>query len=198
MKETWNERYRQPIYAYGEAPNVFFENQLTMLPAGKLLLPAEGEGRNAVFAATKGWQVTAFDFSVEGRKKALALAEKNKVEINYVLSDAAEFKADEAYDVLGLFFTHFEISERQALFSRFIGFLKPGGTVIMEVFSKNQLGRTSGGPKDLNLLYNIPEIRILFPEFRFKILEEATVHLDEGPFHQGEAMVIRVVGKKQG
>lgn len=72
--ERWNERYSTDEFAYGEEPNAYFKEQLDKLNAGAILFPAEGEGRNAVFAATRGWRVAAFDISTEGKKKALRLA----------------------------------------------------------------------------------------------------------------------------
>lgn len=76
MSQFWNERYSQAEYVYGETPNVFFAAQLDKLSAGTIILPCEGEGRNAVYAASQGWEVKAFDASEAGQKKALLLAEK--------------------------------------------------------------------------------------------------------------------------
>ena len=74
MLAHWNDRYSNPEYAYGTAPNEWFKEQLTHLPGkGRILLPAEGEGRNAVFAAKQGWEVSAFDPSEAGREKALPI-----------------------------------------------------------------------------------------------------------------------------
>ncbi len=198
MKETWNERYRQPEYAYGKSANEYLANQLLLLKPGKILLPAEGEGRNAVFAATQGWQVTAFDFSEEGRKKALAYAESVGVSINYQVCDAMDFTTDQQFDALALIFTHFDSHQRKVLFTRFIQFLKPGGTLIMEAFSVNQLGRSSGGPKDPDLLYSADEMQHQFPSIQFSQCQEEMIVLNEGPYHQGEAVVIRLTGHKQG
>jgi cyclopropane fatty-acyl-phospholipid synthase-like methyltransferase len=197
MKEFWNERYSKSLYHYGKAPNAFFASYLTRLPKGDLLLPAEGEGRNAVYAAYKGWKVTAFDFSEEGRKKALALAQSYDVEIDYQLMHASDFKAAKTYDAIALIFAHFAGEERKQLFANLEKSLAPGGHLIMEVFSKNQIGKESGGPKDLELLYSRAEIMSLFPNLNFSILEETKVDLDEGYSHQGEAVVIRGFAEKE-
>ena len=79
----WNKRYAQKEYFYGKQPNEFFRKQLLKFPPGRILLPAEGEGRNAVFAALSGWDVVAFDTSTEAKKKAEKLAKENKVQISY-------------------------------------------------------------------------------------------------------------------
>lgn len=75
--EKWNDRYSQNGFAYGEEPNIYLKEQLEKLSAGNILFPAEGEGRNAVFAAKREWKVSAFDISAEGKNKALQLAETN-------------------------------------------------------------------------------------------------------------------------
>ena len=97
MKQFWDERYAEPHFVYGEAPNVFFENSLKDLSAGKILLPCEGEGRQAVHAAAQGWEVLAFDQSSAGRDKALQLAEKiagNAPLSNYAITQALPRIAD--------------------------------------------------------------------------------------------------------
>jgi hypothetical protein len=63
MKDFWNERYGWDESAYGEQPNEYFKKQLAQLEPGEILMPAEGEGRNAVHAAKSGWHVKAFDTS---------------------------------------------------------------------------------------------------------------------------------------
>jgi 2-polyprenyl-3-methyl-5-hydroxy-6-metoxy-1,4-benzoquinol methylase len=87
MSEFWNERYALKEYVYGTEPNVFFKTQITKLSPGKILFPAEGEGRNAVHAARLGWDVYAFDSSNEAKKKSELLAKKQSVKINYRVND---------------------------------------------------------------------------------------------------------------
>lgn len=197
MKQFWNERYGQKMYSYGKAPNAFFSQKLMHLPKGKILLPAEGEGRNAVYAAIKGWKVKAFDYSEEGQRKALELAKSYDVSIDYTLMEAADFQTSEQFDVIALIFAHFAGEERKQLFEKLEQSLAPEGYLIMEVFSKNQIGRDSGGPKDPELLYSKGEIQSLFSELDFLILEETRIELDEGIFHQGDAAVIRVLAQKK-
>lgn len=196
MKEFWNERYSQEAYQYGTIPNAYFVAQLAKLPKGKILLPAEGEGRNAVYAAKQGWDVTAFDFSEEGQKKALKLAKHHGVEIDYQLIDASNYKASDSYNTVALIYAHFSGQERTELFRKVEESISNGGNLIIEVYSKNQLGRDSGGPKDLELLFSVEEIESLFPSLKFSILEEVEVDLNEGKHHTGKAMVIRAVAQK--
>jgi len=150
-----------------------------------------------VYAAIKGWGVAAFDFSEEGKKKALALAGEYEVDIDYQIQDATDFKSDKQYDAIALIFAHFNEEDRKILFHNLEECLSPDGRLIIEVFSKSQMGRDSGGPKDLNLLYSKDEIEALFPNINFMILEETKISLDEGMHHQGDAAVIRAVGVRK-
>ena len=196
MKEFWNERFGREEYIYGTLPNRFFAEQILRLSPGKLLMPAEGEGRNAVYAASLGWKVSAFDYSEEGKEKAVRLALEQGVDIDYEVRNVLDFHAGESYDAIGLIFTHFANEERQHFFNEMEKSLAPGGYLIMEVFSKSQLGNQSGGPKSLELLYSKDEIRQLLPTHSFTLLEESKTELNEGPFHFGEAEVVRVVARK--
>ncbi|EMO25801.1 thiopurine S-methyltransferase domain protein [Leptospira interrogans serovar Bataviae str. HAI135] len=76
--DRWNERYSKEEFAFGEQPNEYLKEQLEKLEIGKILFPAEGEGRNAVFAAKLGWNVSAFDISVEGKRKRFNLQKQIK------------------------------------------------------------------------------------------------------------------------
>jgi hypothetical protein len=102
MANKWDLRFGGDDFFYGKAPNVFFADFLSTLPEkGKLLLPAEGEGRNAVYAARSGWQVTAFDSSAVAREKALKYAREEGVSLEYLHLDIDAYKATPAtYDLL--------------------------------------------------------------------------------------------------
>lgn len=195
--DFWNERYAQKEFAYGTQPNVFFKEQLDQLEAGNILLPAEGEGRNAVYAAAQDWDVVAFDISKSGKEKAMQLSATQNVSINYQVNGVLDFKTDIKFDVIGLCYTHFPIQIRKEAFQHLIKFLKPNGIVIFEAFAKAQFGKPSGGPKNEAMLFSIEEINDEFPELEFNILKEETIELAEGNYHKGKAEVIRFVGIKK-
>lgn len=197
MSEFWNERYTLKEYVYGTKPNVYFETQIAKLSPGKILFPAEGEGRNAVYAARLGWDVYAFDSSIEARKKAYLLAKDHAVGIKYELNDieTAEYPSD-FFDCIVLIFAHFHPFERNYFHSRLLSFLKPGGNIILEGFSKKQLQFNSGGPRTVEMLFSEEEIQNDFKLLSKLELVEAEIILDEGKFHQGSASVIRMVGEK--
>ncbi len=196
--EFWDSRYNQPDYAYGINPNEYFKHFIDHHSPGKLLLPGEGEGRNAVYAARKGWEVTAIDQSPEGKRKAFALAEKNQVSFIYrvgnLLTDT--FYSDQ-FDAVALIFLHLPPDIRLHIHKQFVRSLVPGGFLLVEAFSKNQLGRSSGGPQATELLYDQILLGQDFQQLNILEMLETEVFLDEGLFHQGQASVVRLLGKKE-
>jgi SAM-dependent methyltransferase len=197
MKEVWDQRYSSDEYVYGTEPNVFFKEQLEKLTPGRILLPAEGEGRNAVFAAGEGWQVEAFDQSVEGRRKALELASSKGVDINYDLGDLLQLTYEpSAFDCIALLFVHTDESIRRGFHQSLVRLLKPGGTLILEGFSKEQIENTSGGPKLVPLLFDLDGLAVDFGEMKVVQLVKVNYEIDEGPLHRGTASVVRLVATK--
>jgi len=194
----WDERYSFEEYVYGTEPNQFFKEQIDKFSfPGKLLMPGEGEGRNAVYAAKLGWRVDAFDQSIKAQEKALRLAKENKMNINYQVTDLTKFDTEKnKYDAAAIIFVHFNSEERSVFHQRIMDSLKPGGKLIFESFSKNQIGKNSGGPQDLDMLSSLEDIKKDFNEMRTILLEENNVMLNEGDKHNGEASVIRYVGEK--
>lgn len=197
MTEFWNERYAVEEYVYGTEPNQFFRKQLKKLQPGKILFPAEGEGRNAVYAATKGWQVTAFDASTEAGKKAERLAEQNGVSIDYQTADFENVSfPEESFDCIVLIYAHMPPSKREKTHRKLITFLKPGGILILEGFSKKQISYNTGGPRNEAMLFSLQEIRSDFQSFSHLTTAEKPIELSEGIFHSGTASVIQVLGRK--
>jgi SAM-dependent methyltransferase len=197
-KEFWNERYAQHQSVYGAEPNEFFKEQLQSLKPGKLLLPAEGEGRNAIYAASLGWQVTAYDYSEVAKTKTLEKAAALGIlSITYEVADLSQIILPEVkYDLIALIYVHLPREIRKHLLRECIKSLKPGGRLILEVFSKDQLHYNSGGPKDASLLYSLLELAEDVAGMKINIQEEVITTLDEGPFHSGSASVVRFVAVK--
>ncbi len=203
MLDFWNARYKEDIYAYGKEPNVFFKEQLANLPKNlTLLFPAEGEGRNAVYAAKKGHKVVAFDISKEGKNKALALAKLNNVELDYKVGqlNGLDLK-EQSFDGVVLIYAHLPPSIKSNFYQHLITLIKPNGYIILEGFSKkhivfNSQNPKAGGPKDIEMLFSKDEMIENFPGFETVLLEEIETTLNEGEFHIGKSAVIRYVGKK--
>jgi SAM-dependent methyltransferase len=203
MKEFWNERYANKDFAYGEKPNQFLEQQLPKFETGKILFPAEGEGRNAIFASKIGWDSYAFDLSIEGKNKAEVFATKNNVSINYQVGEFAEIKFQENYfDAIALIYAHFSAETKSAYHKQLDKYLKPNGIIIFEAFSKKHLQYNStnekvGGPKDFGMLFSVEELKSDFNNYEIIELYETEVELNEGIYHIGKGSVIRFVGKKK-
>lgn len=197
MKEFWDKRYAETGFAYGALPNEFLKEQLQNLSAGKILFVCEGEGRNAVYAAKQNWNVEAFDLSAEGKKKALQLAEQNNVAINYQVQVATTIQYPEnSFDVIALIYAHFPETIRKSIHKKVMHWLKPSGYVIMEAFNPNQLNNTSGGPKEVSMLYTKEMLQEDFKELAIQQLSTDTTNLNEGNYHIGKADVVRFIGKK--
>lgn len=196
-QEFWNEKYNNSEYIYGKEPNVFFKSVIDELASGRILLPGEGEGRNAVYAASRGWHVDAYDSSIIAQEKALKLANEKNVKINYIVEDFVNNNLrNDNYNLAGLFFLHLNKRERRKVSVKIWENLRIGGKLIMEVFSKDQINYNSGGPKDLEILYSIDDIKEDFPCFKIDKLEQIEYHIKEGKNHLGLANVIRFIGTK--
>ena len=198
MKEFWDQRYAQEAMAYGESPNVFFKEQLNSLAPGRILLPAEGEGRNAVYAATLGWEVWAYDWSEVARAKALNYASKQGVSIDYHLGSLDELpQRTSFFDAIALIFVHFPEQVRQRQMRLLQSWLKPNGRLVLEGFSKKHpkyqaLNPLVGGPKNTDQLYNLDDLLSDFDHCHPLIAVSQEIELQEGFCHCGTAHVVRL------
>ncbi len=204
MKEFWDSRYAEGEYAYGTEPNRFLKKTLDMYGfEGSILFPAEGEGRNAVYAAQKGLKTVAFDISSEGQKKAKALAAHKGVEIDYQVGDFFQLPLlEQKYDVAAMVFAHFPLPIRSSYHQKIAELIKPEGYLILEAFSKNhvkhqQENPKAGGPQNPDMLFSEELILEDFKDFDPLWLEEKEVNLREGLYHIGKSSVIRFIGKKK-
>jgi 2-polyprenyl-3-methyl-5-hydroxy-6-metoxy-1,4-benzoquinol methylase len=199
----WDDRYSKEEFAYGEEPNNYLKEQLSKLTAGSILFPAEGEGRNAVYAAKMGWTVSAFDISNEGKSKAIKLAEKNNVTINYHVGELETLDFEpEQFDAIALIYAHFPANIKSLLHKTLDKYLKTNGTIIFEAFSKKHIDYVTanekvGGPKDIDSLFSIDEIKSDFPNYEIIELLETEIELNEGLYHNGTGSVIRFTGRKK-
>ena len=195
-RNNWDDRYDREGFLYGDEPNYFVARSLKNVAPGRGLFLAEGEGRNAVFAAGLGHEVTAVDSSQVGRDKALALAAAHGVSIDYRLADlTVDPWGDESWDIIVLCFAHLPPEIMPEIHQRVAAALRPGGTVILNSFSKAQFGRKSGGPPRLEWLHGLEELLEQFPGLDLKG-EVKEVELRESVGHHGPAMVIEMTGKK--
>jgi len=196
--DMWNERYQTQKNLYTTKSNFHFEQYLKDKEPGKILLPGDGEGRNGVFAAKLGWEVTTFDYSRVGLDHANELAQQEKVNIQTLHSSITEFNFQSNYfDVISIIFFHVPPEIRQMHFPRLLDFLKPKGKLFILGFNKKQIQLSSGGPKNIDMLFDKNELLLNFKNLEIEKLTEFAFDLNEGPKHQGKAELIEFIGIKR-
>lgn len=194
----WNSRYGESGFAYGIAPNVFLSSFSNLIKAGhKVLVIGDGEGRNGVWLAEQGCTVLSVDSSRVGMDKAQKLAAEKGVKIKTVCADLNHWDWPESeFDLVVIIYVHFPADVRERLHHKVISALKPGGQLIMESFSSEQLNYSSGGPPVLEMLYTAEMMAEDFKLLEIQQLEECITELNEGKYHCGEGAVVRLVAKK--
>ena len=141
-REMWNQRYGNEEYVYGIAPNDFLKENAHLMPKGRVLCVADGEGRNSVFLAEQGWDVTAVDISEAGVAKSRALAESRSVAVDAHVADIMDFDlGSERWTGVVSIFAHMPKEIRQVLHQRLIDALAHGGLFILEAYTPDQIGR---------------------------------------------------------
>ncbi|MEM8781521.1 MAG: rhodanese-like domain-containing protein [Planctomycetota bacterium] len=193
----WDAMYGREGHLYGKEPNVFFARQIAALPPGRLLLPAEGEGRNAIYAAKLGWRVDAFDISEVARTKAMRFADHEGVWISYRLADfASPGLGEEKYDAVALIYSHVPSAIKAEGHAAIAAAIKPGGMLFVECFDKSHPAVQSGfGPQSAEMLYGVDELRRDFVGFEIQRLEVTTDAFDHGR-HAGPGRVVRMIARK--
>lgn len=198
QQEFWNQKFLRDGYLYGKKPNEFLVScGSNFKKAHRFLCLGEGEGRNAVYFAKKGYEVAAIDASDIGLKKLEEYAKSEGVYVKTRCIDLNEWIPNKKYGSIIASYLHMYKKDREILFEKIDSCLKEEGFFIGEFFSVNQLNYTSGGPKDLDLLYTVEDFENSFPNCTKHKVEEVEVELDEGKGHQGKASVIRVLIQKR-
>ncbi len=195
----WDQRFAEPGYKYGTTPNVFLRDQAPRLsPASHVLVPGDGEGRNGVWLAEQGHVVTSVDNSKVGLQKACDLAASRGVALGTELVDLADWVPPvSSFDAVVLIFTHLPDAIRKRAHRNLAHGVRSGGWLILEAFHPAQLAHTSGGPKDVDLLYAPARLVADFDGLVSPVLTwDGEVMLDEGDDHQGLAHVTRWVAQK--
>jgi cyclopropane fatty-acyl-phospholipid synthase-like methyltransferase len=193
----WNKRYANPGYLYGREPNSFLAEHASLL-SGPVLSLSEGEGRNAVFRASRGLEVVGVDISAIALEKAKRLAESCGVEIKTMIADLATFEPEEDhYGSVVSISAHLPSSARNRLYPLIERSLNRDGIIILESFSENQLGRNTGGPKDADLLMTVEKLQREFPNLEPVLLREVEREVSEGAGHTGMASVVQFIARKK-
>lgn len=194
----WNERFKAEQFVYGTEPNIFLQEQLAVFNGKqKIACYAEGEGRNAVFLARYGKTVTAYDYAQEGLTKTNRLAEQQGVSVETELTDLlVDALKQEVYDGAVMIFGHFAKEQQYDVLNKIMQSLKPGGVLLLELYEDGQLAYNTGGPRELNYLYNEQALKSWAKTY--EILHFACVEVErtEGILHTGVCKVLQCVVKK--
>jgi SAM-dependent methyltransferase len=196
--ERWNQRFSAPEYIFGTAPNAFVASKADLLrPGQRALCVADGEGRNSVWLAGQGLEVSAFDISPVGVDKARRLAEQRGVRVACEVASVYDWRWPEAqFDLVAAVFVQFaDPAMRSFMFERMARCLKPGGLVLIEGYTPKQLEYGTGGPSKLENLYTAELLRASFAGFEILELREYEAELEEGSRHAGMSALIDFVAR---
>ena len=198
--ETWDNRYTAEGYLFGKQPNAWLRDHASVWkPGGRVLCVADGEGRNSVWLATQGLEVDAFDVSTVAVEKARRLAAERGVAVRLSVADCDHYTWDEgAYDGVAAIFIQFADPDLRArIFARSIRSLKPGGALILQGYTPQQLVYRTGGPGILAHLYTAPMLREAFRDLDIVDLREYEAEIDEGTGHRGRSALVGLVGRRR-
>ncbi len=200
--EFWDQRYTEAGFSFGERPNAWLAAQRPRFKVGqRALVPGDGEGRNGVWLAELGLNVTTVDASRIGVHKANLLAAERGVTIDAHVADLAAWEWPErSYDVIVSIYLHWPEDTRAEMHDRMVQALKPGGVLILEGYALRQLvfraAGSVGGPGDPSMLFEPEDIEEDFLDLDIEYLEEERVNLDEGKRHKGASAVVRLIAHR--
>lgn len=193
----WNDRYASDEYAYGTAPNDFLKEKASTLPQGKILCLAEGEGRNAVWLAEQGFDVTGVDASSVGLAKAQQLAEKRNVKVTTQIADLNDYDiGTQQWDGIVSIFCHVPRLLQEKLHKACVQGLKPGGVMLLEAYTPKQLNLKTGGPPSKDMMMDKASLQKQLTGLTFLHLVECDRDIQEGTFHHGTGSVVQLIARK--
>ncbi len=193
----WDERYSESGFAYGTQPNDFLVEVGEQIPPGRVLCLAEGEGRNAVFLASRGYQVLAVDQSVVGLNKARRLAAEQGVSIETQASDLAAFEwGSESFQGIVSIWAHTPPELRASIHRECVSALAPGGVMVLEAYTPAQVGRGTGGPPNPVMCMTAEGLRQELAGLELTLLREIERDVAEGKYHNGSSCVVQMVARK--
>jgi SAM-dependent methyltransferase len=194
----WESRYAEPGYAFGTKPNDFLREQVAQLPPGRILCLAEGEGRNAVWLAQRGYDVTAVDLSARGLQKTRRLAQDRKVKVETIEADLASFPIQPgAWMGIVSIFAHTTAPVRKRVHASVIAGLAPGGVFLLEAYRPEQAQLSTGGPADDERLLNLERLKLELGALDWLLARELERDVLEGKYHTGRSAVVQLVARKR-
>ena len=190
----WDERYNTSEYVYGVEPNDFLASVIAEIPRGRTLCLAEGEGRNAVFLAEHGHDVVAVDASAVGLEKARKLAKARGVVIETQVADLADFAIEpDSWDAVVSIFAHVPPAVRKPLHRKIVQALRPGGMLVLEAYTPEQIKLGTGGPPVAEMTMSLDDLRAEFEGLVFTRAKELQRDVIEGKYHTGRGAVVQLI-----
>ena len=194
----WDARYTEEGWAFGTEPNDFLREEADRLPKGRVLCLAEGQGRNAVWLAQRGHDVTAVDQSAVGLRDAVRLAAERGVTITTVCADLDTFEIEPgAWQGIVSIYAHVDGALRARVHARVEKGLAPGGVFILEAYRPEQIGRGTGGPPEDDRMVNLERLRRELPALEFVVAREVDREVLEGHRHKGMSSVVQLVARRR-
>ena len=193
----WDDRYNTDEYIFGMNPNAFLVSIIDQIPKGRILCIAEGEGRNAVYLARAGYDVTAVDQSPVGLKKAETLASNHGVSIQTIAANLSDYQIEKnSWDAVISIFCHLPPDLRKDVHNQVAACLRPSGVLVLEAYTPNQLNYDTGGPSNIQLLMTLDELKKEFDGMKFVIGQEIVRDTMDGDQIVGKSAVVQILAKK--
>lgn len=196
-KERWEQRYGGAEYVFGTEPNDFLRANIGLLPPGRVLCLAEGEGRNATFLAAEGYEVASIDLTEAGVAKTRRLAAERGVSVAAEVGDLATADLGvDRWNAIVSIFAHLPPAVRRELHRRVVAALAPGGVFLLEAYTPSQIGRGTGGPQTAELTMTLDALRQELAGLDIVVGQELDRDVVEGPGHSGAGSVVQVIARK--
>lgn len=194
----WEERFQTPDYVFGTEPAAFLKSHVGYLTPGQTALSvADGEGRNSVFMAQLGLDVTALEFAPSAIAKARTLAESREVSVAFHDVDVLAYDYPEQYDIVaGIFIQFVNPTLRRELFKKMASAVKPGGLIMLHGYTPKQIDFKTGGPPFVDNMYTEVILRGLFPAWQVLECREYEANISEGRGHSGKSALIDFIARK--
>lgn len=197
MSAFWDERYQGQDFVYGRQPNDFVREQAGRIPKGPVLCLASGEGRNAVYLAGLGHEVTAVDLSQQGLQKTQRLAQEAGLTLHTRHEDLSTIELEpEHYTGILAIFAHLPPPARARMHAQAVRALRPGGVLILEAYRPEQLALGTGGPRNEAMLMRLDALKQELAGLNLEIAREVHRDIQEGVGHSGPSETVQILAVK--
>ncbi len=185
-RDRWNQRYTDKELVWSAGPNRLLEQEVRELEPGSALDLACGEGRNAIWLAEQGWQVTAVDFSHVAIEKGGAIAKRRNVDVEWVVADAAEYAPGGKFDLVAILYLHTAREERDQWMRHARDAVASNGLLLYIGHDLSNIEHGVGGPQHPEVLPTPRDVAQMLPGFEIERAEIVERHVEGEPGHGAE------------